>query len=260
MQIITQKTESAHWYSKTGVAQHTIIGKSTGRPRPTTIRDARQNDWVPSVTTVLKVLHKPALERWKIGQAVMACMTATRNDGEGLDAFIDRVLNVEEQQHQEAETARELGSDIHTALEGALSGTPCLPELEPYVRPAMEAIAEMRKQFRNDKLNTEKILVGDGYAGMTDLIIEQQGPSDSEIIIDFKTTKSIPKSEPWHEHRLQLAAYAGTRQCQHRKIFNLYISTTQPGKIALLDAGDWRVIYEKQWLPLLAYWRAVNEI
>src|ERR1700679_184706 len=105
MQIITQKSESAHWYGKDGTPQHTIMGKTTGKPRPTTIADARKNDWLPSVSSVLKCLHKPALERWKIGQSVLACMTAVRNPGEELDAFIDRVLNVEEQQHQEANAA-----------------------------------------------------------------------------------------------------------------------------------------------------------
>lgn len=257
MQIITQKSESAHWYSRDGQPQHTIIGKSTGRPRPTTIADARKNDWLPSTTSVLKCLHKPALQRWMIGQAVLAVMTATRNDGEAVDAFIDRVLNQEEQQHQEAAKARDLGSDIHAAVESCLTGGDCLPELEPYVRPAMAAIQDLKAKHGLEVLHTEKILVGDGYAGMADLILGRPG---FQVVLDFKASKTLPKTEPWHEHQLQLSSYAGCLTVDNRDVFNLYISTTEPGKIALLNAGPWKEIYLNQWKPLLAYWKAVNKI
>lgn len=256
MQIITQKTESAHWYDRAGNPQHTIIGKSTGRPRPTTISDARKNDWLPSVTTILKILAKPALERWKVGQGVMAVVTAPDVPGEGLDAKIDRVLNQEEQQHEEASQAAKLGSDIHAALESAIFGKQLPDELNLYCLPALEAITKLRADLSLEIVATECAVVGDGYAGMTDLIL---GNEEMEVLIDFKTTKTIPKAEPWAEHCLQLAAYAATRKSNQRKIFNLYISTTEPGKISLLESGDWEALYNGQFHQLLNYWKNAND-
>lgn len=251
MQIITQTTESAHFYSRDGQPMHTVIGKSTGRPRPTTIKDARENGWLPSVSTVLKVLDKPALTRWKVGQGVLACMTAPRVDGEGLDAFIDRVLNDEQQQDQEAQKARDLGTDIHAAIEACLNGRDCLPELAGYVGPVLERIKEMNLPT----FATEKILVGDGYAGMTDCLL---GIGMPEILIDFKTTKSIP-AKPYKEHQLQIAAYVGTLPAFCRG-FVIYISTTEPGKISVCEVEGIEEIYTQQWLPLLAYYRAANNL
>jgi CRISPR/Cas system-associated exonuclease Cas4 (RecB family) len=257
MQIITQKTESAHWYDRQGNPQHTIVGKSTGKPRPTTISDARKNDWLPSVTTILKVLHKPALERWKIAQGVLAIVTAPDMPGEALDAKIDRILNQEEQQHEEASAAAKLGSDIHSALESALHGKQYPEELRCYVEPTMGEIKNLIFEHEVNPIAMEQSVVGNGYAGMTDLIL---GCDTLEILIDFKTTKSIPKSEPWNEHKIQLAAYAATRKSElSKRIFNLYISTKEPGKVSLLDCGDWGKLYLGQFLPLLTYWKHAND-
>ena len=256
MQILKDTTQSAHYYSKDGKPQHTVIGKSTGKPRPTTIADARKNDWLPSCTTILKVLHKPALERWKIGQAVLACMTATKNPDEDIDAFINRVLNIEGQDMQEAAIARDLGIDIHDALETVLNGGQCSPELSVYVGPALELIQRLQQEYGVKVMHTEKILIGDGYAGTTDLILGDN--LNLEILVDFKTTKSIPKTEPWAEHKIQLAAYANTRKAPSRRIFNLYISTIELGKVSLLDCGDWKEIYP-QFHHILQYWKLANK-
>ena len=61
--------ESGHWYDTDGNSQYTIVG-ANGKTRNTTLRDARKNGFVPSVTTVLNIAAKPALENWKIKQAI----------------------------------------------------------------------------------------------------------------------------------------------------------------------------------------------
>ncbi len=82
-----------------------MIGKTTGRPRPVTIRDARENDWVPGVSTVLKALAAPGLEAWKQEQMALVLLTAPRREGEAIDAFVHRVLHEERQQDAEAAQA-----------------------------------------------------------------------------------------------------------------------------------------------------------
>ena len=64
-------SESNHWYTRDGVPRYTVIGKN-GKERATTLRDARTENLVPSVTTVLNVAAKPALTQWlqkQIGRA-----------------------------------------------------------------------------------------------------------------------------------------------------------------------------------------------
>ena len=183
-------------------------------------------------------------------------MTATRNPDEGLDAFIDRVLNAEMQQDQEAAKARDLGKDIHDALETVLNGGQCSDELVPYVAPALVVIKKLQVDHSVKVLATEQVLVGDGYAGTTDLIL---GNPRLEIVLDFKATKSVPKKEPWSEHCLQLAAYAACRKAEVKLTYNLYVSTTEIGVVSLLPSGNWREIYEGQFKPLLQYWKSTNK-
>lgn len=241
--------ESGHWYTVDGQPAYTIAKKDGSGDRPTTLRDARKMNLLPSVTTVLKVLHKPALVTWLIEQAVLVAVTAPRLPGEELDAFIQRVLRDEKQQDAEAQKARDLGTDIHAAIEQAVTGQPWDISLAVHVNPVLEAL----KPFGTMRY-AEKIIVGKGYAGKTDYIAE----TDREIFIaDFKTTKKLPK-EPWDEHKLQLSAYAaglGDTGDKWIRIVNIYISTTEPGNIAVLDAGDCVQIYGDGFAPLVQYWQ-----
>src|SRR5438552_18951743 len=101
----TYSESSAHWYARDGSPCYEVVGKSTGRLRPTTIRDARENGWLPSTTTILRSLSRPELEAWKLEQAALVVLTTPRREGEELDTFVQRVLHEERQQDQEAAAA-----------------------------------------------------------------------------------------------------------------------------------------------------------
>ena len=65
--------EGGHWYTKDGTPAYTQLvasGKRKGLDRPTTLRDARKLSLVPSVTTLMNLMDKPALTHWKIKRAV----------------------------------------------------------------------------------------------------------------------------------------------------------------------------------------------
>jgi len=58
-----------HFYTQTGEPRHFVEMKTRpGEVRPTRTTDAKKEGWVPSVTTILDVLGKPALIDWKIDQ------------------------------------------------------------------------------------------------------------------------------------------------------------------------------------------------
>lgn len=256
--------KDSHWYSVDGQPRYEIMGKTTGKPRPVTIRDARDGNLVPSVTNILRVLHKEALLNWLIEQAVLACLTSPRKEGEELDAFIERVLHVEKVQDQESTIAKDKGTEIHGALEDYFTGLgDQIPEdLKPWIMPAAAKL-----EGYGNLVASEKILVGDGYAGKTDLILEAP---DCFWIWDYKTSKNLPdpaKGGAWMEHRLQLAGYAKAYErllddaaptSKPIRTANVYISTVEPGKFVICEHQEWETAYLEGFAPLVRHWQWAN--
>jgi len=276
-------SKDSHWYTPEGEPCYSIMGKTTGRPRPVDIRDARANGYLPSVTTILRTLHKEALVNWMIEQAVLACLTTPRKMikviepvtglikevTEELDAFIERVLHVEKIQDEESQIARDKGNLVHDALEHLFGGaaTPLDKELAPWVMPAYQAVTALGGKV----LSTEQILVGDGYAGRTDLVLAyDNGYFD---IWDFKSTKKLPdpKKGAWPEHRLQLSAYAqalletqfaidAKLKAENIRTRNLYVSTVNEGQFVICEpTADWSDTYWGGFVPLVQYWAWANK-
>lgn len=252
----------SHWYSLTGEPCHFVKAKD-GHSRPSTLRDARANNWLPGVTEILKVAAKPQLERWKMIQAATAVLTSPRIDGEGLDQFMERVLFADKEQDEEAAKAADLGSRLHAALQANFMKQPWPVELYPWLYPAIQSITPYGKVHA-----VETILIGNGYGGLCDLILEAP---DCWWIFDWKTTKKLPQKGAWDEHVIQCAAYAAAfQQCYYHvtdrsgpmgaiRTANCYISTTQQGAFAICEHDpDWQKVYNSAFLPLLQYWRWVN--
>jgi len=155
------------------------------------------------------------------------------------------VLHTEHVQDQEAQTARDRGTEIHQAMEDLFCGKPISEEINLWVRPAFLAV-----QKYGELACTEKVLVGDGYAGKTDLI--QQGKDECWWLWDWKSTKTLPTKGAYPEARLQLAAYAkawekfNAQSGYFRAIRtgNIYISTIDPGKFVICEHSDWKLAFD----------------
>ncbi len=208
---------------------------------------------MPGVSTVLKALAAPGLEAWKQEQMALVLLTAPRREGEAIDAFVHRVLHEERQQDAEAAQARELGTRVHAAIEAALNKLPYDRDLEAYVEPAIDKVFSTGKV-----ICTERIVVGDGYAGKLDAMTE----GIATTIWDFKTARTLPTKSSWPEAKLQLSAYAKAI-CKTDNLSlmtaNLYVSTTKPGELFLDVHGDWPATYEHGFKPLLAVWQWLND-
>ena len=111
--IVKQESNSQHWYDKNGKPAYTIIGKN-GKERNTTVRDAREHGYLPSVTTIIGLLDKPALTRWKMEQMLLASLTLPRLDGEAEADWIDRVV---EDSRSTGKDAMARGTEMHNMLE-----------------------------------------------------------------------------------------------------------------------------------------------
>lgn len=264
------KPENGHWYTPQGEPAHWQPRADGNGTTPTTIRHARKLGLFASVTTVLGVMDKPALRDWLIRQAVMAVVTAPDVPGEAIDAKITRILDTEQQQDQEAAMARDRGKEIHSALESAFNAKwgEVPDEMLPWIMPVFETLTKYGKVVA-----TELILVGNGYAGRTDLILQDKDVPAVEIICDFKTTKKLPPKGSWTEHRWQLAAYARARALHRLPTLatatdltpppiltvNAYISTVDKGAYVIHKNPPWQKDFDKGFWPLFQVWCHLNQ-
>ena len=251
--------KDAHWYSITGEARHEIPKVGGNGLKKPTLADARKLNLVPSVTNILRTLHKEALVNWMIEQAALAVLTSPRKEGEELDAFVFRILHTEEVQNEEAKIARDKGTEIHGAFEDYYSGRTVSDELLAWIRPVVDKLASY-----GEVAASEVILVGQGYAGKTDLI---QDCKSHWRIWDLKSTKKLPERGAWSEHRLQLSAYAKSyeqkldRATDERKPIicgNIYLSSIEPGRFVVWEHEDWEGTYQNGFRPLVAHWQWAN--
>lgn len=192
-----------HWYcGKTGEPRYTVIGKN-GKERNTTVRDARSDNLVPSVTTINSMLSKSGLDTWKQTQVLYAAVQYPRWDGEDEKQWVSRILELAKEKSKEAATR---GTVIHDILDSYFSYT-YLPEWPAYIFRVQQ---HLDSTFGKRTWVSEKSFAHpEGYGGKCDLYC----PADPinklpGIVIDFKTTEKTPgELTPYYEYTLQLAAY-----------------------------------------------------
>ena len=115
------KVPSSHWYKLDGTPVHKLPTADGRGERPTTIRDAQRLGLYPSVTSVLGLLAKPGLEKWKLDQVALATLRTPKTAEESEDYWCSRVRNAA---FEQVEEAADLGTMIHGALERAPDGEP----------------------------------------------------------------------------------------------------------------------------------------
>lgn len=258
----TKPESSSHWYTESGRAAYEVPKADGSGMRKTTLADARKQNLLPSCTAILKLLHKEGLVTWRCEQAALAVLTSPRVQGEAEDAFVYRVLHSEKQQEMESQIARDKGTEIHDALEAYFSGAEVPSGIEPWVRPAITALIAF-----GERASSEVILVGEGYAGRTDLIQDCEG---CWRIWDYKSSKKLPdpaKGGAYTEHKLQLSAYAKAWQIKLQRagelkkpiiVGNVYISTAKEGEFVICEHEDWEKTYERGFKPLVEHWMWTN--
>src|SRR3972149_401347 len=225
-------SDAGHWYTQSGEPMYTIIGKN-GNERPTTLRDARILNLLPSVTSILAMLPKPALITWMKKQVLMAALTLTRLPNEADEAYIARIMADADEQSR---MAREKGTAIHGAIERFICGQSIGAEYTIYVRGAITALAEYldvipfldRCEAEKSFANTELF-----YGGKVDLHSRSLG-----LVIDFKTKEFTEDTEKlaWDEQKIQLEAYRhGLGMPDDTRMLNVFISTSSPGLARVVE-------------------------
>ena len=275
MSLIILHEKSAHWY-RVDKETHVISPfhevpyadpKKAGQMRSTTIKDARKTPGaMVSVSTIMKVKAKPALDDWKIKQALMAAMTITRLPNEGDEAYVDRILA---DMDAESKIAREKGTAVHDVVERYLlskankvgSNIASSPDIAELAAPCLDAIdREVEEIYGVEAVVGNPAL---GYAGRLDLHGKMRGIG--KAVVDFKTQKvkrdkkGVPKPTFYWEWGKQLAAYSACTGNPHdNALVSVIIDTTEPGPVFIHRWPD-PVREWKMFCNLLEIWKDENE-
>lgn len=216
--------ESSHWYLRDGTPFYTVVG-SNGVERPATLRDARKEGAVPSVTTVTSIKPKPNLERWKRTQAILAALTLPRKEGESDEEFIKRI---EEDAKAQAKAAADEGARIHDALEKAVNGERYPSFYDPHVEATLKKLHEIFPGV-SDWVAEKSFCSALGYGGKVDL----HSPSTG-ITVDYKGKDGdfSDGKRLAYDQDLQLAPYQRGLGLPLAPCANIFVSRTHPGKVS----------------------------
>jgi hypothetical protein len=243
--IVSQKT-SEHWYTRSGEPMYTVM--ELKGERSTTLRDARSRDLVPSVTTILGVANKPALNLWMQRQVLMSALTLTRREAETDESFVERVLT---DSKELARAAADAGTDIHNSIEDFWTGRPLSRHFE-HVKSTDDLL---RETFGDQEWVAERSFGHElGFGGKVDLHCPI-------AVVDIKTKEFAPgdKVDGYDEHLMQLAAYSVGLGIPEARCANLFVSRTHPGTVYL---KEWtREEIDKgfmMFLCLLEFWQLKN--
>lgn len=219
------REDGGRWYTRDGSPCYAVPTKGGGL-RPVNLRWDRCLGLVPSVTTVTRIIDKPALVNWQIEQAIMAALTLPRMPDEPESVWLVRVR---EDSKSQAKAAAEEGSRIHDACERHYRGL-CVPEkYRPHVDGVVAAINDTFPGV-TDWVAEASFAHPSGYGGKVDL----HSPSTGIVVDykgkdgDFSDGKKLAYDQHW-----QLGAYQVGLGLPIADCANVFFSRTHPGAAKL---------------------------
>jgi hypothetical protein len=228
---------------------YTVPSKKDGTPRNTTLRDARERNLVPSVTTILNIAAKPGLNVWLQEQAILAALTLPRGEAETESAWLKRVVQDSKAQ---ARDAADLGTEIHAAIQGFYEGQKA-SAFPIHVQTCTKAI-ESHYGARN--WIAERAFAHEmGFGGKVDM-------HTNGIVIDIKTKDFDDPSKVagYDEHLMQLAAYRVGLGMPEARCANVFVSRTNADLAVVKEWAEEDLA--RGWLmftALLSFWQYKNQ-
>lgn len=243
-------SESGHWYDRvTGEPCYYTKGKN-GSMRNTTLADARKNNYVPSVSGIIKVANSEGLNQWKLNQMLLACLTLPRLPDEPEEAFIERVVI---DSRQTAKSAAERGTSIHASVECWIEGIQDVG----YPNHAKAVEKALNDYFGERPWESERSFAKDGFGGKCDLV----DFLDNGIVADVKTKEFTDPDKvlAYDEHLMQLSAYRHGFNLPKARCVNIFVSVQEP---VIVKIHEWRdEELQRGWSMfqcLLRYWQLKN--
>jgi hypothetical protein len=205
---------------------------------------------LPSVTSILSVISKPALIAWsaKVEREMVIAEASSLHERlkEPLSAAtfslkLQNALSDEKAHKKLLRKAGEVGSQVHSLIEWGLRGQLLekvgpSPEIGPQAQLAYAAFQRWKQTVKLKPIWVERTVWSEyyGYAGTADLLAEVNG---EETLLDWKSGKAI-----YPEAYLQNAAY---RQC----VMEMEIGRPMRGMIIRLPKTSEDPEFEVQEVP-----------
>ena len=249
MLIKTHAAESSHYYTRDGQPMYSVMGKTTGKLRPTTVKDAKELGLLPSVTTILNIAAKPGLNVWLQEQAILAALTLPRGEDETESAWLKRVVQDSKAQ---ARDAADLGTEIHAAVQGFYEGQ----KASAYPIHVQTCTKAIEGRYGAKKWVAERAFAHEiGYGGKVDLHCD-------DVVIDIKTKDFSDPSKvvAYEENLMQLSAYRVGLGIPEARCANVFISRTNPDAVVIKEWDEEDLI--RGWAmftALLAFWQYKNQ-
>lgn len=250
--------DSGHYYDRHGKPCHTYKNKN-GEEKKTGLAEARKQILFPSFNTVCKsTLHNQQIVEYAkrcVAEAALKHPWITCGESYESDKthWIESVL---QESDEDRDGAADRGTKIHNAIEKFLRGEPYDMAYAVQVESARAFLAEHEIQICEIEHTFASLEYG--YGGTIDLI----GKAHSrDVCCDWKSRRTKPgeKVRSYETQPMQIAAYFVGKFGhipKDAKGFNVYLSTTEDGRIDVIEYG-----YEtlkKEWelfRLLLSYWQ-----
>lgn len=256
---------SYHWYTREGKPLHRMPLADGSGDRPTDFGDAKRLGLFPSVSEIKGILGKPGLEKWKIKQVALASMRLTRKGEETESYFADRIID---EAFKQVDDAANLGTSIHREIERFFThdwSKPFEPDpkLAIYVSPVINWM--ISKDIHVENPEAVVVNVAHGYAGTSDCPFRWKKGAGIGVL-DYKSRKTKPGEpcEPYDGEAMQIAAYAAAYWKEENLKYcwgaNVYISTTEPGRVDLVMYRPEMLVAEFEAFKLCcAIWRHLRQ-
>ena len=248
-EITIRATEAGHWYTREGEPMYTIEAAKGGY-RPTTLRDARKHNLVPSVTTIINAAAKPALLQWMQKQVLLAALTLPKIASETEEQYFERIINDSKEQSRMAADA---GTDIHAAIQNYYEGGAVKwPDHTKSIEAFRSAVDQA---FGPQVWKCEQPFAHEmGFGGKVDMHCDS-------VVVDIKTKEFADpaKVDVYDEHLMQLAAYRVGLGMQNARCANVFVSRSVQGLVVVKEWSSedlrrgWQMFYH-----LLNFWQAKN--
>jgi hypothetical protein len=155
--------------------------------------------WVPSVTTVLGVVDKPAIANWKVDRAAKGAVAMAKSGA--LAALIEQdekmaLSAIKTAWRSELDEAGQAGTLVHDYIEAQIKRTE-KPELTPTAELIVRNLNNLMSEYEVEPIHSECTVYGlkDGlqWAGTLDLIVEMfvPGRGRKRLVADIKTSKGV---------------------------------------------------------------------
>lgn len=172
-----------------------------------------------SVTTLLKVIDRPALQYWAAGATARAAYENLKYLASDLERYglEGAVKQLSEARFKQKSRASDIGDGVHRLIEAHILGAtrpPVDPELADEIMPRFSEFLRWEEEYQPTYRQSEATVfhAEHGWAGTLDFIAEIGGRGEG--VVDVKNTNPGRDGKPgvYGEHALQVAAYANAAE------------------------------------------------